>query len=88
MELQRLIEKSLRDYEPTVNKPGTLQLEMLDSLGRKALPAEEKLSLFNAGKLGFDILSGPKLNANGEGHNNDLPVIPAPQQAMVPLSVF
>ena len=78
MELQRLIEKRLRDYDPTLNKRATLQLEMLDTLRRKDMPAEEKLSLFNAEKQGFDILSGPKQKANGEGHNIDLPIIPAP----------
>ena len=77
-ELQRLIEKRLRDYNPTLTKRANLQLEMLGALERRDLPAEERLALYNAAKQGFDTLTAAKENAIGEGHNIDLPIIPVP----------
>ena len=77
-ELQRLIEKRLRDYNPTLTKRANLQLEMLGRLERRDLPAEERLALYNAAKQGFDTLKAGKQNAIGEGHNIDLPIIPLP----------
>ena len=39
-----MIEKRLRDCDPTLTKRATLQLEMLDALARKDMPAEETLT--------------------------------------------
>ena len=58
-ELQKLIEKRLRDYVPPLNTRAALQLERLDALGRKLFPAEEKLSLFNSAKQGLTFYQGP-----------------------------
>ena len=39
---------------------------------------------YNASKHPYDTLSGPKPNANGEGYNIALPIIPVQLPAQVP----
>ena len=59
-ELNRLVEKQLREYDPTIRSLATLHREMQEIEGRSDLTPEEKVALLSATQQRFSQLKFPK----------------------------
>ena len=84
-ELQHLIEKRLREYDPTLSKRADLQIEMSGLLDRNDITAEEKLALYKATQTNYDSLTRDRPDPATQGQNIDLPRVPVGPEGLPPL---
>ena len=63
-ELEQLIEKQIRQYDPRIRGMTLLQKEMEDTLNRSDLAPEEKLALCKSAQHRYDKMNRPGLDSS------------------------
>lgn len=73
-ELERLIEKRIKQYDPTTRAMSKLQIEMANIVDRPDITPEEKLTLFKTANQRFQHLHSPaQISQAQQAMNNLLP---------------